>query len=187
MLERARDLLPDQDSAQAGWVLLALGLAYRFAGNRTDSDAVTAGLPALASRLGDDNLAAYCHQERAWTAEEDGRWDDAEHEFTQMRTLAERVRNGAGVGGALVGLGLIAERRGDLDTALTHYRDGADRYNRLGDRIREGEARLRVSTVLNAQGRVTAAVQERAAADTLIGDTEYPWGEGLLSRLPDTP
>ena len=104
-----------------------------------------------------------------------------------MRTLAERVGNGAAIAGALVGLGLIAERRTDLDTALTHYREGAERYARLGDRIREGEARLRVAAVLNTQGHVREAVEERAAAETLIGDTEYQWGEGLLSRLPDIP
>jgi len=104
-----------------------------------------------------------------------------------MHTLAERVGNGAAVGGALLGLGLVAERRGDLGTALTHYREAAERYARLGDRVREGEARLRVAAVLNTQGHVADAVAERATADALIGDTEYPWGDGLLSRLPDAP
>lgn len=187
MMERARELLPAAEDAQAGWVRLVLGLAYRFAGRRAESDAVVAEVPGIATRAGDDHLLAYYHQELAWTAEGDGRWDDAERDFTQMRTLAERVGNGAAIGGALVGLGLIAERRDDLGAALTRYREGAERYARLGDRIREGEARLRVAAVLNTQGRVAAAVAERAAAEALIGDSEYTWGEGLLSRLPDAP
>ena len=155
-----------------------------FAGRRPESDAVIAEVPGIATRAGDDYLLAYYHQEVAWTAEADGRWDDAERDFTQMRTLAERVGNGAAIGGALLGLGLIAERRDDLDTALGHYREAVDRYARLGDQNREGEARLRVAAVLNTQGRVADAVAERAAADALIGDTDYPWGENLLSRLP---
>lgn len=188
MMERARELLPaDLATVQGGWVRLVLGLAYRSAGRREESDAVIAEVPGIATRAGDDYLLAYYHQEVAWTAEGDGRWDDAERGFTQMRTLAERVGNGAAVGGALVGLGLIAERRDDLGAALTHYREGAERYARLGDRIREGEARLRVAAVLNAQGRVADAVAERTAAEALIGDTDYPWGEALLSRLPDAP
>ncbi|MFC5005167.1 NB-ARC domain-containing protein [Dactylosporangium cerinum] len=185
MMERARELLPAAATVQAGWVRLALGLAYRFAGRRPESDAVTAEIPAIAGRAGNDYLLAYYHQEVAWTAEADGRWDDAERNFTQMRILAERVGSGAGVGSALLGLGQIAERRGDLDAALTHYRDAATRYARLGDRIREAEARFRVAAVLNTQGRVDDAVTERAAADNLIGDTDFPWGESLLSRLPD--
>lgn len=32
---------------------------------------------------------------------------------------------------------------------------------------------------------MTAAVAERATAEALIGETDYPWGEALLSRLPD--
>ncbi|MEV0134814.1 NB-ARC domain-containing protein [Dactylosporangium sp. NPDC050688] len=188
MMERARELLPDgAQSPQAGWVRLVLGLAYRFAGRRAESDAVVAEVPAIATRAGDDHLLAYYHQELAWTAESDGRWDDAERGFTQMRTLAERAGNGAAAGGALLGLGLVAERRADLGTALQRYREAADRYARLGDRVREGEARLRVAAVLNTQGDGTAAVAERATADALIGDTEYPWGEALLSRLPDAP
>jgi hypothetical protein len=87
---------------------------------------------------------------------------DAERDFTRMRTLAERVRNGAAIAGALVGLGLMAERRNELAAALTHYREGAERYAHLGDRIREGEARLRAAAVLNTQDHVRAAVEERA-------------------------
>ncbi|MDG6105702.1 hypothetical protein Daura_12855 [Dactylosporangium aurantiacum] len=188
MMERARELLPaDAETAQAGWVRLVLGLAYRFAGRRAESDAVTAEVEAVAARAGDDYLLAYYHQELAWTAESDGRWDDAERGFGRMRTLAERIGNGAAVGGALLGLGLVAERRDDLGTALLRYREAADRYARLGDRVREGEARLRVAAVLNTRGDVAAAVAERATADALIGDTDYPWGDALLSRLPDAP
>ncbi|MEV4518505.1 NB-ARC domain-containing protein, partial [Dactylosporangium sp. NPDC049525] len=184
MMERARELLPAVESVQAGWVRLALALAYRFAGRRTESDAIIAEVPGIATRAGNDYLLAYYHQELAWIAEGDGRWDDAERAFTQMRVLAERVGSGAAIGGALVGLGHIAERRDDLDTALTRFREGVERYARLGDRFREGEARLRVAVVLNTQGHVADAVAERATAEALIGDSEYPWGEGLLSRLP---
>lgn len=103
MMERARELLPaGARSPQAGWVRLVLGLAYRSAGRRVEADAVVAEVPAIATRAGDDYLLAYHHQELAWTAESDGRWDDAERGFTQMRALAERAGNGAAVGGALL-------------------------------------------------------------------------------------
>ncbi|MEU0561137.1 NB-ARC domain-containing protein [Dactylosporangium sp. NPDC006015] len=184
MMERARELLPPGESVQGGWVRLALGLAYRFAGRREEADAITAEVPGIATRAGDDYLLAYYHQEVAWAAEQNDRLDDAERHFEQMRVLAERVGNGAAVAGALQGLAQVAERRDQLDTAVSRYRESADRYHRLGDRIREGEARLRAAAVLNAQGLVDDAVRERATADALIGDIDFPWGEGLLSRLP---
>jgi tetratricopeptide (TPR) repeat protein len=182
MMERARELLPEQETVQGAWVRLVLGLAYRFAGRRAESDAVTAEVEGIATRAGDDYLLAYYHQEIAWTAEADGRWDDAERGFIRMRELAERVANGAAVGGALLGLGEVAERRGDPGAALDRYREAADRYHRLGDRVREGEARLRVARVLDAQNRTADAAAERAAAEVLIGDADYPSG----ARLPDS-
>lgn len=132
MMERARELLPqngpDQgESVQGGWVRLALGLAYRFAGRREEADAITAEVPGIAARAGDDYLLAYYHQEVAWAAEQNDRLDDAERHFEQMRVLAERVGNGAAVAGALQGFAQVAERRGEPDVAVARYREAADR------------------------------------------------------------
>ncbi len=184
MFERARELLPAQETSVHGWVLLGLGLAYKFAGRRAEGAELTGQAFGIARRLGDDFLLGYCFQERGWIADEDKGYAEAERAFREMLAIFERIRHGGGVGGAHGGLGVIADKQGRHDTALVEFDAGIDQYDRLGDRVRAGELRLRRSATLHTLGREAEAVRDREEAEALIGDTPIRREPGLLARLP---
>jgi tetratricopeptide (TPR) repeat protein len=185
ILERALELLPAEESARRGWVLLVLGLAYKFGGRREESRTLTERAFAIARRFGYDDMLGYCLQERAWFAEEDGRYDDAEQDFREMMVIFERIKHGGGVGGAHEGLGVVAMRQGRYDAALTAFDAGTAQYHRLHDRVREGELRLNRAAALRALGRDADAAAEKEQADKLIGDAPIHRGSGLTARLPE--
>jgi tetratricopeptide (TPR) repeat protein len=187
VLERARELLPAQETIIHGWVLLALGLAYKFAGRRAESAELTDRAFGIARRLGNDFMLGYCFQERAWLAEQGGRYAEAERDFQEMLAIFERIRHGSGVGAAHEGLGVVAEKQGRHEDALAQFDAAIDRYDRLGDRVRAGELRLRRSATRHALGREAEAVHDREEAERLIGDTPIRREPGLLARLPVRP
>jgi tetratricopeptide (TPR) repeat protein len=187
MLERARELLPEREASVHGWVLLGLGLAYKFAGRREGSAELTDAAFGIARRLGDDFLLGYCFQERAWFAEQDERYAEAERDFREMLAIFERVRHGSGVGGAHAGLGVIADKQGRYDAALAEFDAGIDQYDRLGDRVRAGELRLCRSATLHTVGREADAIRDREEGEALIGDAPLRPGPALLDRLPLRP
>jgi tetratricopeptide (TPR) repeat protein len=185
ILERAVELLPPQEAGMHGWVLLALGLAYKFAGRRDESAVLTSRAFGIARRLGDEILLGCCLQERGWFAEQEGRDADAVHDFHEMLAIFERIRYGSGVGGAHEALGFIADKQGRHDAALAEFDAGIAQYDRLGDRVRAGELRLYRSATLRALGREAEAARERERAETLIGDAPVHRGPVLLERLPE--
>jgi tetratricopeptide (TPR) repeat protein len=187
ILERAMELLPPKETGTHGWVLLSLGLSYKFAGRRDESATLTGRAFGIARRLGDEFLLGYCHQARGWFAEEDGRYDEAERDFREMLAIFERIRHGGGIGGAREALGAIAQKRGRLDAALAEFEAGIAEYDRLGDLVRAGELRLHRSAILHAVGREAEAVQERERAETLIGDAPLHRWPSLVERLPPLP
>lgn len=175
MLERARDLLPPGESVLHGWVLLPLALAHKFAGRRAESAALIEEVFALAGRIGDDYLLGYCHQERAWLAEGDGRLDDAERDFRRMLAIFERRHDGGATAGAHDGLAAVHVKRGELPAALAELDTTVEAYSRLGARIREGNALRDRARVLVSLGRHSEAEADRARGDALIGDSPVPW------------
>jgi tetratricopeptide (TPR) repeat protein len=183
ILERALELLPAEESTRHGWVMLTLGVAYKFGGRREEAAALTERAFGIAGRLDDAYMTGYCHQERAWSAEEDGRLDDAERDFRSMLEIFERIKHGGGVGGARQGLGVVAVRRGRPREALAEFDAGIAEYHRLHDRVREGELRLHRAAVLKGLGRDGEAERELAAADELIGDAAIYRGPPLETRL----
>jgi len=187
VLERAVELLPEREASIHGWVLLSLGLGYRFAGRRAESAELTARAFGIAERLGDDYLLGYCYQERGWSAIWDGNLADAERDFRQMLAIFERIRQGSGAAGAREGLGQIAVEQGRYDDALAEFDAGIAHYDRLGDRVRAGEMRLQRSAALNALGRRTEAIRERVRAEALIGDAPVRRDPSLDARLPVLP
>ena len=187
VLERARELLPAQETIIHGWVMLGLGLAYKFAGRRAESAELTDRAFGIARRLGNDFMLGYCFQERAWLVDQGGRYAEAERDFQEMLAIFERIRHGSGVGAAHEGLGVLAEKQGRHEDALAHFDAAIDRYDRLGDRVRAGELRLRRSATRHALGREAEAVHDREEAERLIGDTPIRREPGLLARLPVRP
>jgi tetratricopeptide (TPR) repeat protein len=183
VLERALELLPAEESTRHGWVMLTLGVAYKFGGRREEAADLTERAFGIARRLGDTYMLGYCHQERAWSAEEEGRYDDAERGFRQMLAIFERIQHRGGVGGARQGLGVVAVRRGRLREALAEFDAGVAEYHRLHDRVREGELRLHRAALLRGLGRPDDAEREREAADELIGDAAIDRGPPLEERL----
>ena len=175
ILERARELLPATESSLHGWVLLPLALAHKLAGRRAESAALGEEAFAVAGRIGDDYLLGYCHQERGWFAEGDGRYDDAERDFRQMLAIFERIGDGGGVAGAHDGLAELHVKRGELAAALAEYDFVIEAHSRLGDRIREGSARRNRAAVLTGLDRAAEAQVERARGDALVGDLSVPW------------
>ncbi|MFG2040774.1 NB-ARC domain-containing protein [Dactylosporangium sp. NPDC048998] len=171
MLERAHELIRESgrngDSGERGWVLLGLGLGHKFAGHRADAEVFIEEAFGLATRIGDDYLLGYCYQERGWLADDDGRFDDAEHEFDEMLRIFRGLRIGSGAASALVALGVVGGRLGAHERALDRLGEGISAYRRLGDAYREGEARVQRARILDRLGRRVEAVEDRAQADTL--------------------
>jgi tetratricopeptide (TPR) repeat protein len=184
VLERALELLPAGESTRHGWVMLTLGLAYRFGGRHEEATALTERAFAIARRLGDEYMLGYCHQERAWAAEEDGRFDDADRDFRAMLEIFERIHHGGGVGGAREGLGVVAFKRGRHREALAEFDAGIAQLHRLHDRVRVGELRLKRAAVLRAIGRREEADREQDRAEELIGDALIHRGPALDTRVP---
>ncbi len=187
LLERARELIPPEDIDRHGWVLLALGLAYRFGGRREQAAALNEQAFAIARRIGDEYLLAYCHQERGWAAEAAGRYPDAERDFREMLAICERIGHGGGIGSAWAGLGGVADKQGRYEEALVAYDTAIALYLRLGDAVREGEVRLARAATLGSLGRVAEAVVEARRGRELIGDQPVRQGPVLRGRLPEPP
>ena len=184
MLQRAAELLPPREASIHGWVLLGLGLAYRFDGQWAESAAHDSQAFDTAQRLGDDYLLGYCFQARGWHAEHDGRYADAEHDFREMLAIFTRIRHGSGAGGALEALGTIAGEVGRREAALASFDAAIAQYDRLGDRVRAGQVRIQRSMTLGALGRDIEATQELQLARTLIGDAPIHRGPALPERIP---
>jgi len=170
ILERAVELLPPKEASIHGWVMLGLGLAYKFAGRRAESVALIDRAFGIAERLGDDYLLGWCFQERGWYAELEGRFADAERAFREMLAIFELIQHGTGIAGAHQALGVVADKQGRHDAALAQFDAALAQLNRLGHLVRAGEVRLHRSATLHALGREEEAAHERHLAETLIGD-----------------
>jgi len=157
MLERALELIPPEEVDRHGWVLLALGLAYRFDGRHDEGAALTERAFAIARRIGDEYLLAYCHQERGWAAEAAGRYPDAERDFRQMLAHCERIGHGGGVGRAWAALGTVADKQGRYEAALAAYDTAIALHDRLGDPKRAGATRLARAATPASLGRTAGA------------------------------
>jgi len=157
MLERALELIPPEEVDRHGWVLLALGLAYRFDGRQDEGAALTERAFAIARRIGDEYLLAYCHQERGWAAEAAGRYPDAERDFRQMLAHCERIGHGGGVGRAWAALGTVADKQGRYEAALAAYDTAIALHDRLGDPKRAGATRLARAATPASLGRTAGA------------------------------
>jgi tetratricopeptide (TPR) repeat protein len=185
VLERAVRMLPSAETSAHGWPLLGLGIAYRLAGRLEESAALTDRAFGVARRLREDFLLGYCFQERAWLLDAGGRPADAQRDLREMLAIFERIGHGGGVGAGYEGLGVIAGKLGHHPAALDAFDAGIAQYERLGDRRRVGELRLRRTATLRALGREADAVRERAEVEALIGDTGVLLDEPLLAYLPD--
>jgi tetratricopeptide (TPR) repeat protein len=187
VLERALSLLPPEETSRHGWVLGGLGLAYRFAGRREDAARLNEQAFAIARHIHDDYLLGYCHQERAWAAEADGRYADAERDFREMLAIFERIGHGSGVASAWAALGTVADKRGHHQAALDAFDAAITEFERLGQRVRAGEVHLDRAATLNTLGRAGEAARDRAIGEELVGDTPVHRGPIQVARLPDLP
>ncbi|GAA4251958.1 hypothetical protein GCM10022255_046610 [Dactylosporangium darangshiense] len=149
LLERALDLLPaDAENSRRGWVLVCLSGAHRAAGDVEAARRLAAEASALARRIGDRYLLGYCHQDAGWVAADAGRYDDAEAAFAAMLRIFSEIGVASGAASARAGLGVVAERRGDLDAAQAAFGAAEDEFRRLGDEIRAETWRGHRATVL---------------------------------------
>lgn len=174
MYEQAARLLTPPETSTHGWALSGLGNAYLKSGRVEEGRRMVDRAIDLARRLGDDYLLGYCVQEQAWSAYEAGDDVGAQRHFRGMLAIFERLRNGGAVGGALEGLAGVAERQGRAHDALAELDAAIALYERLGDRMRSGKARLHRSAILTKLGRDAEAVRERSQAELLLGDGDAP-------------
>jgi tetratricopeptide (TPR) repeat protein len=183
MLARAVELLADGPPVVRGWAVLAFGVAHQLGGDRARARTLFAEAFELAERVGDDLLLGYCLQERGWLAAQERAFEAAERDFTAMLAVFERLRNGAGIGGAHAALGELADMRGRSTQALAEYDLGIAEYERLGLRVRQGELLLHRCAVLRMLGREPEAVEARLRGEELVGDVPIHRGPGLVRRL----
>lgn len=183
MLARAVELLADGPEVVRGWALLAFGLAHKLGGDRARARELFTEAFGIAQRLDCEPLLGYCLQERGWLSAQERAFGAAERDFRAMLAVFERLRSGAGIGGAHGALGELADMQGRWTQALTEYDLGIAEYERLGMRVRAGELLLHRCTVLRMLGREPEAVEARLRGETLVGDAPIHRGPGLVRRL----
>jgi tetratricopeptide (TPR) repeat protein len=183
VLERAVALLPAGQNHRHAWTLLGLSVAYKLAGRRDDAVALNRRVFELARRLGDEFVLGYALQERGWLAYDEGRYDDANQDFSAMLTVLEKIGHGTGVGLAHEAIGEIAYAAGRYDEAIAAFDAASAQFERLRDRVRAGRSRLHRAAALAAVGRVAEARTAWVEAEQLIGDAALPEADRLRKRL----
>ncbi|GAA4675346.1 ATP-binding protein [Phytohabitans rumicis] len=183
VLEPALVLLPDVAEHRRSWVLLGLGIAYKFTGRRDEAGELIARVLDLCRRTDDEYARGYALQERGWLASEERRFDDAIQDMRASLEVFTRIRNSAGVGGAYEALGAVAANAGRHEESISACDAAIAQFERLHDRVRTGRARLNKARALADAGRTMQARAEWAAAEALIGDAPLPEVARLREHL----
>jgi len=86
------------------------------------------------------------------TLRELGRTTQAESHYEESRALAEAIRYGLGEAHALNCLAIVAQRRGDMESARDKYRRAARQANNAGDYRLAGMVGQNLGVLANIQG-----------------------------------
>lgn len=103
----------------------------------------------------------------------DGRWAEAEARFNASQAAAETHNNVAHVAKCRANLGLVAQGRGDLDSALILLEEAADLAAPLTARYMQAQIDLWLTEVYLRRGEVSAAAGALNRAEVRLADSHY--------------
>ena len=146
------------DERARGTALCDLGMIAKLQGDSAHALEIFAEVEALFARLGNDEAVAAAAGNRADVLTELGRFDEAERIQLEVLRVTERLDRLDNRAATLMGLGMLAKRRGDPTAAVRWYTEARAAYRSLEDPSNEAFALLRVAELQLAADSHEAAL-----------------------------
>jgi tetratricopeptide (TPR) repeat protein len=135
---------------------------------------------------GNDRLVGECCEVLGAIQTARAEWEDAAASFEQALSTYQRVENDRAVPDALLGLGLVYERQGDVSRAEELYRRALDRNGQMDHPMQAVAVHRRLGHLLHRRGDPSGREHvERACAlgRTMPRSIEYPPALLALAEL----
>jgi len=182
-LQRAVDVRRDAgDDAGLARARTSLARAHRKAGRTAVARELVAPQVAVFRRLGDAMWEITALRELGRLDLAEGRFGPATEHLEAARALAERSHNPTGAAITLVALAEVDVAAGRPAAAADRFRQAADGFAAVDDRVREGTALLRLALLLARQGSPEEGDAILARARTALAGLEVPEADDLLRR-----
>jgi transcriptional regulator with GAF, ATPase, and Fis domain len=120
-------------AARGEKIALLKGISLAHLGERKVARQILAGILERRSDMRDPGLEAWALGELAWSMLSDGDVDDAGRTFHQAREIAWPAGELRVLGSAELGLGMLAWRADEIETALEWHTRARDHLNRPGN------------------------------------------------------